>query len=408
MTRAEFEAFADYTDGKSAKVERLGLELERDALLLEDARGDQMRWPLAGLRALPDQADRDGIVLFPEHDDLRRLTLRQKEFADRIRAVAPHLNRRPPVKNWSAIGRWAAGAVASVAVIVFVLVPILANQLAEFIPVEGERALGVATYEQVRKALGENFEPARICNAPQGQAALQAMEERLDPGDDLPFPVNVTVLDHPMVNAFALPGGQVVLFRGLLEDAARADEVAAVLAHEIGHVVNRDPTRDALRSAGSIGVLGLLFGDFAGGTLVLLLANQLINAKYSQSAETGADDYAHDLLTRHGYDPAALGSFFERLKDEHGDAEGILAHLSTHPQMQARIAAAQDAAARSGVTPKPILSDAEWTALQDICGPQSSSSQDDSEALDAEKGGGGLIVPEREDADFGGGLGGAN
>ena len=84
------------------------------------------------------------------------------------------------------------------------------------------------------------------------------------------------------------PGGRLVFFRGLLEEAENPDEVAAVLAHEIGHVVYRDPTRDALRSAGSLGVLGLLFGDFAGGTVALFIANQLINASYSQAAEARA------------------------------------------------------------------------------------------------------------------------
>ncbi len=83
-------------------------------------------------------------------------------------------------------------------------------------------------------------------------------------------------------------------------------------------MVYRDPTRDALRSAGSLGVLGLLFGDFAGGTVALFIANQLINASYSQAAEARADDYAHGLLAQANISPAALGTFFERLHKEHG------------------------------------------------------------------------------------------
>lgn len=66
-----------------------------------------------------------------------------------------------------------------------------------------------------------------------------------------------------------MPGGLIILFRGLIDAAESSDEVAAVYAHELGHVVARDPTRIALRSAGSIGVLGLLLGDFAGGAVVL-------------------------------------------------------------------------------------------------------------------------------------------
>ncbi|MGH1370324.1 MAG: M48 family metallopeptidase [Maritimibacter sp.] len=385
-----FEAFADYSDGETAMITRVGLRLESGALLLEEESGRQMRWSLETLRAVEDQADQGGLLLYPADESLKRLNLRYAKFAKKLRKAAPNLKKRPPVSNKGAIARWAAGAITSVMVIVFVLVPILANQLAEFIPPEGERALGDATFEQVRKALGNDFFEVNICDDVDGSQALTVMETRLDPGDDLPFPIQVTVLDHDLVNAFALPGGRIVLFRGLLEKASGADEVAAVLAHEIGHVVNRDPTRDALRSAGSIGVLGLLLGDFAGGTAVLFLTNQLINAKYSQSAETGADDYAHDLLARGGYDPAALGSFFQRLKDTHGDTEGFLSHLSSHPQMQARIEAAQAAADRAGNSFTPILSKDEWEALRGICG---------------------AVPPAKDDADHDGqdtGLSGAN
>jgi predicted Zn-dependent protease len=198
------------------------------------------------------------------------------------------------------------------------------------------------------------------------------MRARLNADKDLPYPAEITVLDHELVNAFALPGGRVVVFRGLLEAAENPNEVAAVLAHELGHVVNRDPTRDALRLAGSIGVLGLMFGDFAGGTVVLVLANELINASYSQRAEAGADDYAHHLLTEADLPPAALGTFFTRLKDQYGDAEGIAAHFSTHPQMTARIEAAmaaQEEAERVGHTGAPALDDRQWQALRSICGP---------------------------------------
>jgi predicted Zn-dependent protease len=153
-----------------------------------------------------------------------------------------------------------------------------------------------------------------------------------------------------------------------LIDAAEApDEVAAVLAHEIGHVANRDPTRGALRSAGSIGVLGLLFGDFAGGTAVLFLANRLIDATYSQSAEAGADEFAYNVLANSGIPPSSLATIFERLRKKYGDSEGIVAHFAAHPSLGNRIEAAKAADANISADIRPSLEIEDWKALQGIC-----------------------------------------
>lgn len=360
--------FADFSDGVSAILHRVSLELAPQALEIVMADGSREIWPLDELVALPDQARAEGIVLAPGHGTLARLFIDNPNIAAHVREVAPNLDRRAPVDNWGRIIGWAGGALASVSLIIFVLVPVMADQLATYLPPEGERALGDATFEQIRGALGEFDAPVALCTASEGQAALDKMVARLNPDKDLPYPVKLAVLDNDMVNAFALPGGRVVLFRGMLEAAEGPDEIASILAHEFGHVVNRDPTRDALRSAGSIGVLGLLFGDFAGGTVVLLLSNQLINAKYSQAAETGADIYAHDLMAQAGLNPSALGVIFRRLLDEYGDAEGLMSHFSTHPQLRERIEAAQAAAEGQAYGP-PSLDPQEWQALRAICGP---------------------------------------
>ncbi|MBV7408486.1 M48 family metallopeptidase [Maritimibacter sp. DP1N21-5] len=361
------EVFADYVDGMTASVLRMSIWSKPGAILLRFPNGDELTWPLDDLRELPDQADAKGIVVKPGHDSLERLIVQDPGIAIHIRENAKHLRLRPPVTNLPRIGAWASGAVASVALIIFVLVPIMANQLATYLPPEGERALGDATFEQIRAALSVDASPVSLCERPAGMAAMAEIERRLSAEDDLPYPVEIAVLDHELVNAFALPGGRVIVFRGLIDSAETAEEVTAVIAHEIGHVVNRDPTRDALRSAGSIGVLGLLFGDFAGGTVVLFLTNQLINAQYSQSAESGADTYAHGLLSRADIDPKWIGTFFQRMKDEHGDMEGFAAHLSSHPQMAARIEAS--AVASGGREYRnEVLTASQWSDLREICG----------------------------------------
>jgi beta-barrel assembly-enhancing protease len=234
-------------------------------------------------------------------------------------------------------------------------------------PPGGEKALGSATLGQVRAVFGGGAEaPLQFCESALGKAALEKMFTRVRTGADLPYEVELHVLETDMINAFALPGGIVVVMEGLLTAAETPEEVAAVLAHELGHVAARDPTREALRSAGSIGVLGLLFGDFAGGSLALVMMNQLINADYSQEAEARADAFALKQMTDNGLPPSALATFFRRIEALAGETPGVLAHFASHPEMGDRIAAAEAATAPAVV--EPLLSEDEWKNLQWICG----------------------------------------
>ncbi|MEW9918462.1 M48 family metallopeptidase [Marimonas sp. MJW-29] len=352
-----------YFDGDSPVAQGVSLTLSGGALVLSFPEGDSLSWPIEEVRQLPDVAGREGAVLRRVSDPLARLFVTDLSLLDHL----PQRNRRNPPKGRGRLMAWAVAAVAAVGLQIFVLVPLLADNLAGFIPPEGERALGEATLGQIREALDDTgMSPLAICEAPEGVAALDRLIARLGGERDFGQQVTVSVLDHEMVNAFALPGGFVILFRGLIEAANGPDEVAAVLAHEIGHVISADPTRHALRSAGSIGVLGLLFGDFAGGAAVLFLTERLISARYSQAAETGADAFAHEVLAEAGISPGALGDMFASMREKYGDSEGVTAHFLTHPSLGTRIEAA-----RAEVDPEasysPSMPAADWAALLRIC-----------------------------------------
>lgn len=362
-----FRCFADLFDGVTAVPRRAELVMDDRAGALHvtvPGRAPEI-WPLAEIRAVPDQAGGDIMVLRHRDDPVLRVVVEDPEARRILRARAPRLHRRPRTRGKARLAAWAVAAVASVALIVTVLVPVMADQLARYLPPEGERALGDATLAQIRSALDETgMGEVATCDAPPGRAALARMEARLVAGAELPYPISLYVLDHEMVNAFALPGGHVILFRGLIEAAERPDEVAAVLAHEIGHVAARDPTRTALRSAGSIGVLGLLFGDFAGGAAVLFLVERLIDASYSREAETEADAYATRLMADAGLDPTALADMFERFAAL-GEPPRVLRHFMGHPETLARIEAAR---ALPRPDTAPVLTGPEWQALRAICG----------------------------------------
>ncbi len=365
-----------YMDGHSARVRPLTVllsfaaRISDNVLILRD--GDEIiaRWPLETLRQKKDQAKDDTLIVKSTSEPDARLVLEDPDLIQAIRTAAPDLDRTDVAKGTlSRIVLWAGGAVAAVLLIVFVIVPALSDQLATLVPEESEKKLGEASISQISWVLGQfGDDELEFCETPDGTKALSKMVGRLTAQFETDYDLSVRVLDHPMENAFAVPGGHVILFKGLIDRATSAEEIAGVLGHELGHVVYRDPTRLALRSAGTVGILGMLVGDFTGGAMVLLLTERLIAANYAQDAEAAADRFAYKVMGDAGLPTAPFGNFFDRMADLVGESDGLMSHLASHPNLSARADAARAADRFGDGDYEPVLSDEEWEALQAICG----------------------------------------
>lgn len=205
------------------------------------------------------------------------------------------------------------------------------------------------------------------CRARPGQQALDRLALRLS-GDG--HPVKVRVIDLPMVNAAALPGRQVILFDGLIDEARSPDEVAGVLAHEIGHAEKRHVMASLIRSFG----LSLLIGGADGGTV----AQGLLASRYSRAAEREADSFAIAALRRAHVSPRDIAGFFDRMgagEADMGKAAQAMGYISSHPlsaERRARFAAST----RASGGYRPAMSAADWQALRSIC-PETGEAKDD-------------------------------
>jgi Zn-dependent protease with chaperone function len=201
----------------------------------------------------------------------------------------------------------------------------------------------------------------RTCDGPGGREALDRLAGSLAPGA---APLELHVVNIPMVNAVALPGRRIVIFRGLLAEASGPDEVAGVLAHEIGHVERRHVTEMMVRQL-TFGLLLAVIGGNTGSNFDMFLS-----ARYSRSAEEEADQEAIAALRRAGVSPLPTAGFFARAGGE--DEQQLsavgrgLSYISTHPVTAVRARLFRDSAA--GRTDfKPSLSRDDWAALADIC-----------------------------------------
>jgi Zn-dependent protease with chaperone function len=159
-----------------------------------------------------------------------------------------------------------------------------------------------------------------------------------------------------------LPGGIVYVFHGLIDKAENADEVAGVIAHELGHVAHRDGTRTVLQHGAMSLLFGLLLGDFVGGGAVIVAAKTILQTSYSRDVETSADAYAVDLMKLLGADPRALGTILTRIA---GSSHGPLKLLLDHPETKERVAAINVRAGTGHI--EPVLAPSEWADMKRIC-----------------------------------------
>lgn len=152
-----------------------------------------------------------------------------------------------------------------------------------------------------------------------------------------------TVVDTSLVNAMALPGGFVYVTRGLIEQSGQLDELAGVMAHEIGHVVRRHSVTQ-LQKAGKREIALLMLCTLTnvcntiGGEIAVQLGADAATAHYSQHDEAEADSEAVVITAVSGIDPAGLSAFLERVLAQRTERPTSLdAFFASHPTDEARI-----------------------------------------------------------------------
>ncbi|MBI4977942.1 MAG: M48 family metallopeptidase [Spirochaetes bacterium] len=182
---------------------------------------------------------------------------------------------------------------------------------------------------------------SKIIHSTAADKAFAAMVKRFAANEtNLNYDIEVMIIDSSVVNAFTFPGGLIVVTTGLIKEADSAEEAAAVIAHEMGHVVHRDSMNALARNVG-LAVLFSLGGDSTGA--VRDIVRQLISNKFTQTQEKAADDYATALLARSKLNPVHIADFFKKLQNTRTkQAEAILKYVGTHPETAERIRRAEE------------------------------------------------------------------
>jgi Zn-dependent protease with chaperone function len=315
-------------------------------------------WPYADVRRADGPASRFRLSCVSAAP-LARLDIDDAATAQAVAARCSSLDvGSPHVRHtWRIVG-WSLAAICSILVVTIYGIPYAADRLAPLVPYRVEQWIGKSVDTQVRAIFG-----SKDCNAAAGRAAFETLVGKLKSAGGIETPLEPQVISLALPNAFALPGGKVYVTDGLLQRARNPDEVAGVIAHELGHVYHRDSLRKIIQTGGSSFLIGLLFGDITGASAVIFATRSMIDASYSREAESEADAFAAETMHKLGRSPKPMGEFLLRITG--AQAKKSITILSSHPLSEDRLATLTKLDRAN--TGAELLSEAEWQALKAIC-----------------------------------------
>jgi Zn-dependent protease with chaperone function len=351
-------ATAFYFDGSSSRRRTVRLVFG-DALGIGEDGAAPVLWIYDDIRQVDSPAGvlRVSCLSAPV---LARLEIRDAALSAELTSRCARLGEnRLDGRAVAKIVGWSLAAVASIVMVVLFAIPLAADRLAPLVPQAFERRIGEASEVQIRALFGN-----QVCDRPAGQAAYVKLLSKLREAAGLDTDVQSSVLSTEVPNAFALPGGKVYMFSGLLAKAESPDEIAGVLAHELGHLKHHDNMRGLIYNGGTSFLIGLLFGDVTGSSALIFASRSLVTASHSREAEQNADSVTIDVMHKLGRSPKPMGELLYRVTGKEGGRN--LSILAGHPLTEDRLQrmSGEDHPA-SG---PPLLTPEEWAALKTICG----------------------------------------
>jgi len=339
-----------YFDGRTPTHRNVDVQTDRQGVRIEFEAGTTRIWRYEDFSVRQDRSQGP-------------LRLEYGEFPPEILEIADPefgevLGKRLPKKSLFLSVGFAMLAVLLVPAIIYWGIPLASGWFAYFIPVSIEKQVGQYVIDEV-------FPSRIVCKTDAGEQALEKLVSRLVPPDSA-YVFQVEVVDSGLVNAIAFPGGNILIFRGLLEKSPSSDAVAGVLAHEMQHVFQRHGTENLLNQVALSGLFKLLTVEanaiaetlFAGVRTLSLL-------KYTRELETEADALALQLLYQAGVDPVEMLAMFQVLKNH---SSSLPESISTHPDMSSRMEKLEIIIdQKTDFVSKPVLSKQSWKSLQNIC-----------------------------------------
>lgn len=253
-------------------------------------------------------------------------------FMTQVQALYPSLNLLN--KHYNRLfqmgnkGVFTVGAtlITLLVLIYFFILPPVAETSILLMPREYEQNMGDGIYNTLTSNESKNQELSKMVN-----------EFASNINFDTPYNIRITVIQSSTINAYAVPGGRIVVYTGLLDKMQNYEELAALLGHEVAHVHQRHSLKSLARAlAGSL-FMSVIFSDINGMTAIVTEnAQYLQTMHHSRTAESEADEKAAEVMLKNKINLKGLVDLFKRLEHEHSTLEEVLSYASSHPSTSER------------------------------------------------------------------------
>jgi len=363
----QLQWFGYYLDGQSANRRNARIYLEAGDLRIDLADGAIISWPYGEIRQTQGAYAGEQVRLEHGSEPAEVLVIDDERFLASFHEILPSraAGFHNPAKRRQRFQLTIVAGGASIALLLaayFWGIPTLATIAAPWVPVSWEEKLGESVVEQVAPA-------EQRCSDPQRLAQIEGLvKSMLATQGETKYQFKIHVVNQPMFNALAAPGGHIVIFRGLLDRTENAEELAGVLAHELQHILKRHVTRSLLEYASTSFLVAAVIGDVSGlVSFGVEAAQMLAQMRFSRQHESEADAAGLKMLLAAKIDPAGMIAFFETVRKEEGHLPTALSYVSSHPQTELRIARLKSLIAASTADSQKLLPDYSWEDIKKIC-----------------------------------------
>ncbi|THU40713.1 M48 family metallopeptidase [Niastella caeni] len=264
--------------------------------------------------------------------ETERLCIRDEQFIQALKKTLSHhrafgnTHTRVLGSVWMKLGIIALILLAILVGLYLWLVPWLGERMAKGFAKEQEVSMGEQMYQSVIQQYKVDARKTAILNDFYKQLHYETG-----------YPVQITVVESNDMNAFAIPGGHIVVYSSILDNMKTPEELAALLGHEASHVALRHSLRNIFRDLARSMFIALIVGNESGVTSVVVNnANQLKQLEYSRALETEADNNGLQLMSKNNINVQGMVRLMNMLQKESGGSEPA-SFLSTHPVFKDRI-----------------------------------------------------------------------